>query len=184
MPRGRKTRSRRIGIISALQRAARAGSASAAFLLARLYDEGWGVPPSQSRAFQWYRQAAKGGLPESFYFVATAYHCGYGVRTNQKRAFEWFTRASKAGDLLGEYMRALCVWDGVGTRQDSALGIRLMRQTARRGSAPAMDYLAAHYLTHGRLEVARRWAIRAARAGDLVAPLRVAEIERKARERP
>lgn len=163
-------------ILSALIRAAGHKSLSAAFILARLYDEGWGVQKDIRRAVQWYRRAATGGLPEAYYFLGTAYRYGFGVRQDDRQAFHWFRASDRSGDLDGAYMAAICVLEGSGTRRDETKGIRLLQSTALRGSASAMDSLAAHYLSRGALSKARRWASRACRAGAELGRMRLREI--------
>ena len=172
------TRRSRDPVPAALTHAAKEGSLSAAFLLGRLYDEGWGVRRNYRLAFRWYLVAARGNLPEAFYFVASAYLFGHGVSKNTRKAFEWFQRSSRAGDLQGAYMEALSVLEGTGARRNVASGLRLLLRAARRGSHDAMDFLSAHYSNRGRLRQAKLWAERAIKAGDIVAPLRLREIKK------
>ena len=94
-------------ILDALTKAAKEGRLSAAFILGRLYDEGWGVEQNSRTAFRWYKRAAQGGLTEAYYFVGSAYAFGDGVQINNKKAFEWFRKAAAAGDLTGAYMKEL-----------------------------------------------------------------------------
>jgi TPR repeat protein len=167
----------RSSILSALQSAFRDGEISAAFVLGRLYDEGWGVARSASVAAKWYLKAAEGGVSNAFYFVGYAFLSGEGVRKNARLGLRWFQRAAAGGDLTAEYMAAVCVADGTGTKMNPTKGLRLLRKAADRGSGDAMDFLAAHYLKRGQLLVARDWARRAIRAGDPVAHLRLKEIQ-------
>jgi len=176
------------GVVRALAEAAAGGSLSAAFILGRLYDEGWGVKKDDAAAFRWYRVAAEGGLPEAFYFVGSAYAFGSGVRRDKRKGFAWFEKAAAAGDETGAYMVALAIIDGTGVRRDRRRGLARMHAEARRGSRDAMDYLAAHHLEAGRLALARRWAERAIAAGESVmAPVRLKEVEARvaaARKKP
>src|SRR5438309_7401417 len=149
---------RRTDIIEALSKAAVSGSLSAAFILGRLYDEGWGVKKSARTAFRWCSRAAKGGLSEAFYFVGSAYAFGMGVPTDESKAFEWFQRSAKAGDLTGSYMTAISIFEGTGVKGDPKFGMKLLLAAAARGSHDAMDYLAAHYQRLGKSKEARRWA--------------------------
>jgi TPR repeat protein len=167
---------RRSPILCALQSAFRDGEISAAFVLGRLYDQGWGVTKSPSLAAKWYLRAAEGGASHAFYFVGWAFLNGDGVQRNERIGLRWFQRAAAAGDLVAEYMAATCMLEGRGTRKNPTKGVRLPRAAAERGSGDAMDFLAAHYLKRGRLSVARDWARRAIRAGDPIAHLRLREI--------
>lgn len=164
-------------IVACLKRAAHNGSTSAAFILGRLYDEGWGVSVSARTAFRWYKKAADAGLSDAFYFVGSSYHLGHGVRPDGRHAFAWFRRARQSRDLTAAYMEGLCLLEGKGVRRDIRLGRQLLRQTAGQGSMHAMDYLAAFYIKQGRLKVAKAWAEKAVAAGDDCAPARLRQID-------
>ena len=150
---------------------------SAAFVLGRLFDEGWGVSRNSRAAFRWYKKAADAGLSEAFYFVGWAYHLAEGVAADQRQAFAWFRRARTSRDLTAAYMEGQCLLEGKGVRRDVRGGIRLLRQAARQGSKHAMDFLAAYYIKQGRLLTAKGWAKKAIVAGDDAAPARLRQIE-------
>jgi len=160
-------------ILTALNSAARQGSLSAAFILGRLYDEGWGVEADPRKAFSWYLRAASAGLPEAFFFVGSAYDLGQGTRQDSAKALGWFRRAAAAGDKTGACMAAVAVFEGRGTRMDRRRGMTLLRKAAREGSHEAMDYLAAYYLSQRDRRQAKVWAERAIEAGNRVAALRL-----------
>jgi TPR repeat protein len=178
--RRRDSNMRKQPILTALRRAANSESLSAAFILGRLYDEGWGLRTDARAAYHWYKRAAEGGLPQAFYFAASAYYYGAGVKKNKTRAYDWFRRAAEVGDLDGCYMEAVCLIDGSGVSPDANRGFRLLRQAATKGSADAMDYLAAHFIKLGKPTQAFEWANRATRAGDRIAATRLPEIKRLA----
>src|SRR5688572_14340349 len=48
--------------VTALRAASSHGSLSAALILGRLYEEGWGVRNDDRAAFRWYKKAAAGGM--------------------------------------------------------------------------------------------------------------------------
>lgn len=167
---------RKDGLLSAIEREARHGNGSAAFVLGRIYDEGWGVKRSARRAMRGYQSAARDGATQAYYFVGSGYAFGEGVLRDEREAFRWFSKAAAAGDLTGAYMMAVAVLEGTGTRRDKAKGMRLLLRAARSGSRDAMDYLAARHFEAGRRQLARSWATKAARLGDEVAVLRLREI--------
>jgi TPR repeat protein len=171
------------GVMKSLILAAGA-SASAAFILGRLYDEGWGVRKSSRRAFEWYKRAAREGSKEALFFVGSAYLRGEGTRRNNAKALGWFRRSAAVGDQTGAYMEALSVFEGIGVSKDEKAGMKLLLKAARGGSGESMDYLAALHIKAGRLQAAKPWAERAIRAGDTVARLRLREIERLSRRMP
>ena len=151
-------------IVAALEKAARAGSLSACFVLGRLYDEGWGVSHSSRTAARWYLRAGEGGLPEAFYFIATAFAAGDGVAPDQKRALFWYRKAAAAGDRDAVYALAVATLEGYGVRKNEPRGLRSLTAVARHQPI-AMEYLAYHYLKQGRLSLAKKWATRAAKRG-------------------
>ena len=179
-----RPRARSNATILELKEAVARGEMSAAYILGRLYEEGWGVRRDSRQAFDWYLTAAEGGMPEADYHVGTAYAFGDGVGRDEKKALVWFRKAAQHGDTTAAYMEAVAVLEGLGTRAEPVRGWRLLTAAARRGSRDAMDYLAAAYLTRRRLRQAEHWARRAAEAGDAVAPLRLREIRAMARARP
>jgi TPR repeat protein len=164
-------------IITALKQAARTGSLSAAFILGRLYDEGWGVTHNSRTATRWYLKAGKGGLPEAFYFVASAYDGGDGVAPDPKQALAWYRRAAAAGDKVAKFVLAVRVLEGRGVRRDESAGVRRLRRLAGHDSG-AMDYLAYYYLRVGRFSLAKKWAARALEYGETDARARLAEIDK------
>jgi TPR repeat protein len=163
----------RTNVKEALEQAIRDGNLSAVFLLARIYDEGWGVQKNARMATRLYMKAATGGIEEAFYFVGTAYAYGTGVKRDEKRAFTWFRKAARTYSREGAYMEALYLLDGIGCRKRPKLGLRLLLREARRGSAFAMDYLADMYWKRGQPRLARRWAEKAVKGGDEAAAIRL-----------
>lgn len=171
-------------ILRALVNAASDGEASAAFILGRIYAEGWGVMCSPKEAAKWYLSSAEQGNQNAFYFVASAYHFGLGVHRNLGKAFAWFRRAADAGDPEGSYMLAMCIYEGLGTKQDRVKGLRLLRQCAKRGSSHAMLYLAHVAMRNQRVRLAHSWAERAARAGEETAILLINHLKESQKIRP
>lgn len=167
---------------TALRSAFKQGNFSAAFILGRLYQEGWGLKQDARAAFRWFKRAAHGRMPEAYYYLAFAYHTGAGVARDLAQAFRWFRLSAKAGDLTGLYMQGQCLLDGMGTTANVRAGVQLLRKAADRGSNDAMEYLAVHYMRRGRLKRARIWAQRSWRAGNEVAPLWLKEIDRLEKE--
>lgn len=165
--------------VTALREASRDGSLSAAFILGRLHEEGWGLRKDDRAAFRWYKKAADGGMTAAYYFVAFAYYAGQGVARNPRESFRWFQRSADAGDLDGLYMEAYFLLEGTGVRADPTRAVRLLRKAAHRGSSSAMEVLAVHHLRRRRFVTARMWAERSLRAGNAVAPVWIQQIERE-----
>ncbi len=82
----------------------------AALSLARLLDEGRGVPADPARATTLIRTVAEGGSPEAQRTTADRLMRGVGTAKNEAGAVEWYTRAGNGGDvpsmaLLGDLYR-------------------------------------------------------------------------------
>lgn len=83
----------------------------ATLLLARLYEEGGGVPKSAPRAFELYRSAAERGLPAAWADLARCFAHGVGTGADLEQACQWACRAYLSGEhvesvaLLNELMQ-------------------------------------------------------------------------------
>jgi TPR repeat protein len=80
------------------QRAARAGSAYAQFMLSIMYAEGRGVKPDLEKSVQWFKKASNRPQTQLAQFrVAKRYARGYGLPQNNKKAVYWYTLAADSG---------------------------------------------------------------------------------------
>ena len=57
--------------------------------IAKLYEEGWGVPQSYDQAFYWYKLAADDGFPPAVDAVGIMYQRGWGVDPGFKPEGIW-----------------------------------------------------------------------------------------------
>lgn len=83
--------------IAMLEKAARAGEASAAFRLGMVFDDGNGVPQDRTRAMAYFRAAAAGGAMEALHNLGAAYASGSGVRRDYAEGLAWLILAKKRG---------------------------------------------------------------------------------------
>jgi TPR repeat protein len=88
--------------ITALQKLADQGDASAQNELGVHYRTGDGVELTYANAVALYRRAAKRGLALAYFNLGTAYYNGDGVPPNEDAACMWFLLASKAGEASGK----------------------------------------------------------------------------------
>lgn len=84
--------------VAAIRPLAEQGSAYAQFNLGVLYDQGRGVPQSDSLAMEWYRKAAEQGLPQAQVNLAIMYREGQGLPPDPAQAYFWFALAESQGD--------------------------------------------------------------------------------------
>lgn len=92
------------------ERAARNGSAEAAYALAALYRDALIVDEpdektaeaDRNKTFFWMREAAVGGWPQAQYEVATFYYSGKGVEQNSEEALVWLEEAAENNHVLAQ----------------------------------------------------------------------------------
>jgi TPR repeat protein len=150
----------------------------ARLLLARIYDEGYGVKENPRLALRYYRWAAEAGNSQAPYFIGAAHYYGRGTRKNRRQAVAWFQEAKRRGNPAGLYMYAQCLMDGVGIKKDAKRGERLMRRAACLGDTDAMVYLGVLDKNRRLLNRASRWFSKAARAGNGLAEVWLEDLEK------
>lgn len=132
----------------------------AAFHIAMVYDNGWGVEENPREAFKWFKRAADAGVEAAFYHVATSYFWGLGTRKNSKAGYYWFCQAARVRDTLAEQAIAQCLIEGLGVRANPKAGLAAMAKLSRfRGGAAV--YLCDYHLRRYRFALARKYALRA-----------------------
>ena len=77
---------------------AAAGDAQAQATLAGLYAQGLGVPPSPSRAADWFRRAAAQGHVIGQLNLGDYYARGHGVSRDLAKAWLWLSLAARQGN--------------------------------------------------------------------------------------
>jgi TPR repeat protein len=71
------------------------GRASAQHFLAKLYENGQGVPRSSAEAAKWYRRAADQGHTGAQFYLAGMYSSGEGVPQDLVQAYMWFSLSAQ-----------------------------------------------------------------------------------------
>ena len=97
---------------------AQQGDAEAQYNLGAMYDEGQGVPQSDTEAAQWFRKAAERGLAEAQYNLGIGYRDGQGVAQDYGEAVMWHRKAAKQGDADALYNLGVMYLKGWGVPQD------------------------------------------------------------------
>ncbi len=76
------------------RKAAESGNGDAQYQLARLYEQGVGVPKSDREAFFWYLKAAEQDNVQAYVPVADRYREGRGVAQNGMEALRWYMKGA------------------------------------------------------------------------------------------
>ena len=79
--------------------AAELGVREAQWLLARCYDEGFGVERNEIRAISWHLKAGEQGYPPAQNHLGSCYQNGDGVPQDGAEAVKWYHRAVEQGLL-------------------------------------------------------------------------------------
>ena len=140
-PSGRDRTARAV----ALAVKAHAGDPEAAYALAKVYEEGDGLPRLEVEAARWMAPAAAAGLSDARIRMGELYLTGRGTNTDVDAAYRLFAAASKDGDPRGDYHLGLSYLYGQGVMRDADLAAHFLTAAARAGYPPALYRLALLY---------------------------------------
>jgi TPR repeat protein len=119
-----------------LRRAALAGDAQAATLVADKYIKG-PMPPNYVEAANWYKRAAEAGDKAGARALASLYLTGAGVMRDDMEAARWLRVSGEAGDQVAQSDLANLVLQGVGAPDDPARVTKWFAQSALAGDLVA-----------------------------------------------
>ena len=172
------------------ERAARNGSAEAAYALAALYRDAQvveeGDASTPEKAFFWMREAAVGGWPQAQYEVAVFYYSGKGVEPNAEEALAWLEKAGENNQVLAQrFLGALYVngvhADGLMTvNPDVKKGASWYLRAALNDDGPSQAVMGSLYMTGKGVErdniQAIKWNKLAAAKGETGAQKRLSSL--------
>lgn len=142
----------------------------AQFLLARAYQNGWGIPVDDAAAYRHMKIAADGDDPRAQWNVGMMLINGDGVTPNERLAFLYVQASAEGGYESGMISMAVMLATGEGTAVDAAQARQWYRRAAEGGSAHALRSLGAMLMTGegGRVDAVNGAAYLdlAAKAGD------------------
>lgn len=142
----------------------------AQYLLARAYQNGWGIPVDDPAAYRHMKLAADGGDPRGQWQVGMMLLNGDGVTPNERLAFAYVRTSAENEEVSGMISMAVMLALGQGTEVDAAQARQWYRRAAETGSAHALRGLGAMLLTGegGRVDAVTGAAYidLAAKAGD------------------
>ncbi|HEY2111409.1 MAG TPA: tetratricopeptide repeat protein, partial [Dongiaceae bacterium] len=113
-----------------LRRAALAGDAEAAVLVADLNISNRELPPNYTQAASWYRRAAEAGHKAAAHALGSLYLTGEGVAPDPEEAARWLRVSALAGDERSQVDLANLVLQGAGNPEDPASVARWFEQAA------------------------------------------------------
>lgn len=125
--------------VALIQRSATNDLAFAEHRLAKLHEEGLGVPRDLNEARVWTERAAEGGNVEAMYDLGVFYAEGEGGPQSFAAAAKWFRSAAEFGIVDSQYNLALLFENGLGISPSDEEALYWYMNAARSGdgSAPA-----------------------------------------------
>ncbi|MDH4239071.1 MAG: hypothetical protein OEW48_05880 [Phycisphaerae bacterium] len=148
--------------------AAELGIREAQWLLARCYDEGFGVERNVIRAVSWHLKAGEQGYPPAENHLGSCYQNGDSVPQDNAEAVQWYRRAAEQGYAIAQANLAWCYDTGCGVAQDEAEAVKWYRQAAGQGDYTSQFNLGVHYEWGSGVEQDKQEAIKRYRkAADL-----------------
>jgi len=151
--------------------------AAAMTLVGELYRLGYGVPPDQKVAAEWYERASERGDINATYALAIALLDDASGRRDPDRAGALLRRAAEAGHPAANYNLALALL-ATGQVADDALAIKSLERAAEYGIGDAM-YALGTLAKQGRgmpksEEKAAEWLAKAVVTGNIAAEIEYA----------
>ncbi|KAG0248455.1 hypothetical protein BG011_010259 [Mortierella polycephala] len=117
------------------RQAAKRGNATAQLALARIYEQGQGVEPSDVEAVTWYRKAADRGNAEAQFSLGRLYDHGRGVKEDNANAARWYRRAADQGQVDAQIKMGSWCSLGLGVEQSDVEAANWYRKAALQGNA-------------------------------------------------
>jgi TPR repeat protein len=110
------------------------GDKPAELELGKMLEAGQEIPADPARAARLYRDAARGSSGAVFVYVP-------GVQGRPGHVMPVMTDSNQRGEPEAAFLLAQLYWDGRGVKQDRKRALRLFRDAAQRGYAPAVEQL-------------------------------------------
>jgi len=129
-----------------LQKAADQNNTRAISWLGLIYANGFGVPPDQTKAFQYYLAAATAGNdPSDEMQVAERYARGNGVSPSDVESLSWNAKAAAQGNAQAQLETGLDYFNGKGSTRNPEKAFGYFLQASHRDVARAQYYMAYFY---------------------------------------
>ena len=132
--------------VAELKVKAEKGDATSSFMLAGLYENGFGgVSQDAAEALKWYRKAAEQGNVRAQYHLGYCYFKGQGVAQDYVEAFRWYREAAEQGDADAQSDLGLCYDRGRGVESSQTEAVKWWRRSANQGDASSQVMLGFDY---------------------------------------
>ena len=128
-----------------VRRLAEQGDLQAQVKLARMYEEGRGVPKDFDEALKWYKEAAEHGDAFAQGTLGWFYQYGQGVETNFQTAISWYQKAAEQGHAMSQLNLAVMYDNGIGIATNKEEAVKWYRLAANQGQPRAQLDLAVMY---------------------------------------
>ncbi len=155
-------------------------NAEARYQLARMVENGWGVPADEIEALRLYRLAAEAGDEKAALKVGNAHYTGKLAEKDYGQAMKWFQKAADKGSYLAQYNLGLLYEEGLGTKKDPVKAFKLYSASGEQGYYMAQAALGKMYVkgsgTPQDYGQALRWYKLAADQGDVASQTKLAEL--------
>ncbi|KAF9131463.1 hypothetical protein BGW39_001776 [Mortierella sp. 14UC] len=127
------------------RKAAGRGNATAQLTLARMYELGQGVEPSDVEAVTWYRKAADYGNAEAQFSLGRLYDYGRGIKEDIVDAAQWYRQAAAQGHVDAQVKMGSWCSLGLGVERNDVEAVNWYRKAALQGNATAQNNLGYMY---------------------------------------
>ncbi|MEO8448199.1 MAG: PEGA domain-containing protein [Gemmatimonadota bacterium] len=117
------------------QKEAQAGDVAAERTLAKLQEDGKGVPQDRVQAANWFRKAAEAGDRESMLKMGYLYRTGTGVKKDETQSAIWFKKTAEAGDPVGELEYGVALENGDGISKNESEAAVWYKKSADHGNS-------------------------------------------------
>jgi len=125
--------------------AAEAGKPKAQRCLGWMYQQGKGVPQSDTKAVEWYQKAADQGLAQAEHGLGWMCEKGKGVPQSDTKAVEWYQKAAEQGYAEAQCALGNMYRKGRGLSQNDAKALECYQKAADQGLANAQYNLGRAY---------------------------------------
>jgi TPR repeat protein len=114
--------------------------------LGNLYENGVGLAPNYTQAFNWYKTAAEGDLPEAIFRVGTCYEIGLGTPADPKAALAAFEKLAGQKMAAASYKLAGLYIAGELVPVDHPKALGYMHEAADNGHSGSANEMGVIYL--------------------------------------
>ncbi len=134
--------------IRSFQKAVALGSVDAAYQMGRVYEYGYGLPPDERKAAEWYRRAAEKGHPSAEFYLGYFYDEGLGMRQDFGQAMFWYRKAALQGNAAADNNIGYLYDHGRGVKADPTQAMVWYVKSAANGDGAAASNIGWFY-QHG-----------------------------------